>query len=134
MIEGYTFTFSVQSKQRIRQRTTIRHAHLYLHLLLRLSLTISETDEHVVNLPSGKKSRLTGSSVAGASTPSLSSNFRFSAPVSPSPFVDSAVAAAGAGLNRSSRALRLRSSSICSAVFCTGLSGISQTKREERTC
>jgi hypothetical protein len=134
VIGGYTFTFSVQSKQRIRQCRTIRHAHLYLHLLFRLSCTISELDEHVASLPSGKKSRLTGSSAAGASTPSLSSNFRFSAPISPSPFVDSAVAAVDAFLNRSSRALRLRSSSICSAVFSTGLIGVSQTKRKERTC
>lgn len=123
VIGGYTFTFFVLS-----------NAHLYLHLLFRLSYTISEMDEHVVNFPSGKKSRLTGSSVAGASTPSLSSNFRFSAPISPSPFVDSAVAAVDAVLNRSSRALRLRSSSICSAVFSTGLSGVSQTKKKVCTC
>jgi hypothetical protein len=132
VIGGYTFTFSVLSKQRIRQCTTIRHAHLYLHLLFRLSYTISEMDEHVVNLPSGKKSRPTGSSVAGASTPSLSSNFRFSAPVSPSPFVDSAVAAVEAVWNRSSRALRLRSSSICSAVFSAGLSDVPQSEKNAR--
>ena len=115
--EEHTFTFFSNGKTFVSTRVVTQS---YLDLLFRLSSRSRTGFSYEQTMRQIMAHVLTGSSVSWTSTPS--SNFRFSPPVSPSPFVDSG--AEDAVLNRSSRALRLRSSSICSAVFSTGLSKV----------